>query len=205
MCRHILCLPASIPLRRRRRQHLGASRHVRVARLCLARRRFIHSRSGHHHAGVLRILWRRSTIPGLSITIRIATTIPAVIRSIVRWIVHNLWRPIQVAEIRRVAAAISHLVVIQVIRIRSLKPVRRYLRRNKPRVTSVITTITSLIVPMTIVVMPIRRMPLVNRRSVGVFTTVLPRLRQSLRGLEQDGSKANTQYQYHATNRKADQ
>jgi hypothetical protein len=81
------------------------------------------------------------------------------------------------------------------IRIRSLKPVRRYLRRHEPRVTPKIATITPLVVPMVIVVMPTRRMPLVDGRCVGLATTILPRLGQSFRGLEQDGSKANTQYQ----------
>jgi hypothetical protein len=96
-----------------------------------------------------------------------------------------------------------------VIRIRSLKPGRRNLRRHKRKASPKIAAISPIIPPTFIKRMPIhlmliRRMILISGRSVVAWTiAVLPRLRgNSSRDQRRKAGDDNRQ-QYRATKRKA--
>jgi hypothetical protein len=80
-------------------------------------------------------------------------------------------RAVQVSKVRRVTAAVAHLVVVQVIRIRPLKPTARHLWRVPLRLPLVSAP------PIRSVSSPARSMPLIHGRPT-ILLAAIPILRR---------------------------
>ena len=183
----------------RRRQTFVLGRRCRAIRRCRTFRRALR----HHGVRVrnslksvrlsavkslaVRNTFRPPARPGLSLRVSPWPPIP----------IHHLRRAkrraVQVAEVRRVTAAVSHLVVIQVIRIRPLKPTARNLRPHPP---------VELIIPaIAILRLPVERISLIHGPLPAMLTVAIGRPFRSRLRL----SDAHRYRHKHSTNRQSQQ